>query len=278
MLPVIAAGHACGGHPALSARSDAAAAQGRPGGRDGGGWSAQLAGAAGARRAAGHAPCCCWWRSARSSCTSTPSSSCAEKARLEPPGRRAGRRGAVVRSGQPGRGVEAVRGHRRAPRRCGGAHGARGLRLALVARGAHLGRQGGFSDLIAPLQPVLAQTSWPPRRAPRRPRRTSAGPTSCSGRDGIAADPAALYRNALADDAGNVYAHTMWAHLAGLAGRQARRRVRQHLGGRRRARASILAAAAHAVRHRRCAANSTATHWRCSTRCAGRRAARCVTA
>ena len=115
-------------------------------------------------------------------------------------------------------------------RRRGGAHGARGLRHALAARGAHLGRQG---ELLRPgrAAPTGAGAGLAAARGERRADLQAhlGWADFLRGRDGIATDPAALYRNALADDAGNVYAHTMWAHWLVWQGGKLEGEVRQHL-------------------------------------------------
>jgi hypothetical protein len=72
-----------------------------------------------------------------------------------------------------------------------------------------------FASLVAPIQPVLAKGLALSRGERRADLAAHLGWADfLLGRDGVAApDPAALYRNALADDEGNVYAHAMWAHL-----------------------------------------------------------------
>ena len=92
------------------------------------------------------------------------------------------------------------------------------------------GDKASFSDLVAPLQPVLAQGLAAARGERRADLQAHLGWADfLRGRDGIATDPAALYRNALADDAGNVYAHTMWAHWLVWQGGKLEGEVRQHL-------------------------------------------------
>jgi hypothetical protein len=71
-----------------------------------------------------------------------------------------------------------------------------------------------FSAQVGKIQPVLAQglaRSTGPRRADLRAHLGWA--EFLRSRDGVASgDPAGQYQAALAEDPGNVYAHTMWAH------------------------------------------------------------------
>ncbi|MFT3664860.1 toll/interleukin-1 receptor domain-containing protein [Piscinibacter sp.] len=87
--------------------------------------------------------------------------------------------------------------------------GMRWLREARVA-----GDTASFGALVAPIQPVLTQGLAFASGERRADLQAHLGWADfLRGRDGGATvDPAALYRRALADDAGNVYAHTMWAH------------------------------------------------------------------
>src|SRR5690606_37034918 len=87
--------------------------------------------------------------------------------------------------------------------------GMRWLREARVA-----GDKESFSALVEPIQPVLAQGMASARGERRADLAAHLGWADfLRSRDGAAGgDPPALYKAALADDAGNVYAHTMWAH------------------------------------------------------------------
>lgn len=104
--------------------------------------------------------------------------------------------------------------------------GMRWLREARVA-----GDKETFAALAAPIQPVLAQGLAPARGERRADLQAHLGWADfLRSRDGAAAtDPAALYRNALADDDANVYAHTMWAHWLVWQGGKLDGEVRQHL-------------------------------------------------
>ncbi|TXH51473.1 MAG: toll/interleukin-1 receptor domain-containing protein [Burkholderiaceae bacterium] len=87
-----------------------------------------------------------------------------------------------------------------------------------------------FAALVAPLQPVLAQGMASASGERRADLQAHLGWADfLRSREGLAADPAALYRNALADDAGNIYAHTMWAHWLVWQGGRLEGEVRQHL-------------------------------------------------
>ncbi|TXC66579.1 toll/interleukin-1 receptor domain-containing protein [Piscinibacter aquaticus] len=146
-------------------------------------------------------------------------------------GRRTGRRQPVVRGRQPCGGVAAVRLAGGQPtRRRGRAHRPRRLRHALAARGAggrregDLRRAGGADPAGAgpghgrSARPAACRSSRASRlgRFPAQPRRRGGG------------DPPALYKAALADDAGNVYAHSMWAHWIVWHGGRLDEAVRQH--------------------------------------------------
>ncbi len=102
----------------------------------------------------------------------------------------------------------------------------RWLREARVA-----GDKETFAALVAPLQPVLAQGMAAARGERRADLQAHLGWADfLRSRDGGApADPPALYRGALADDAGNVFAHTMWAHWLVWQGGRIEGEVRQHL-------------------------------------------------
>ena len=79
-----------------------------------------------------------------------------------------------------------------------------------------------FSALVEPIQPVLAQGLAMARGARRADLGAHLGWADfLRSRDGVAApDPVALYKAALADDPGNVFAHGMWAHhIAWTTGR-----------------------------------------------------------
>lgn len=104
--------------------------------------------------------------------------------------------------------------------------GMRWLREARVA-----GEKESFAALVAPIQPVLAQGLAAARGERRADLQAHLGWADfLRSRDGgVATDPPALYRNALADDAGNVYAHTMWAHWIVWQGGKLDAEVRQHL-------------------------------------------------
>lgn len=104
--------------------------------------------------------------------------------------------------------------------------GMRWLREARVA-----GDKESFSALVAPLQPVLAQGLAFASGERRADLQAHLGWAEfLRSRDGGAStDPTALYRNALADDADNVYAHTMWAHWLVWQGGTLDAAVRQHL-------------------------------------------------
>lgn len=103
--------------------------------------------------------------------------------------------------------------------------GMRWLREARVA-----GDKETFGALVAPIQPVLAQGLAAARGERRADLAAHLGWADfLRGRDGAATgDPAALYKAALADDAGNVYAHTMWAHWRVWNGARIDEAVRQH--------------------------------------------------
>lgn len=71
-----------------------------------------------------------------------------------------------------------------------------------------------FSALVAKVQPVLAQGLARATGVRRADLRAHLGWAEfLRSRDGVSSgDPKAQYEAALADDAGNVYAHAMWAH------------------------------------------------------------------
>lgn len=93
-----------------------------------------------------------------------------------------------------------------------------------------VGDKETFSALVEPLQPVLAQGLAGARGQRRADLQAHLGWAAfLRSRDGVAAgDPAALYQAALADDAGNVYAHAMWAHLLVWQGAKLDETVRAH--------------------------------------------------
>lgn len=103
--------------------------------------------------------------------------------------------------------------------------GMRWLREARVA-----GDKESFSTLVEPIQPVLAQGMAAARGERRADLAAHLGWADfLRSRDGAAGgDPPALYKAALADDAGNVYAHTMWAHWMVWNGARIDEAVRQH--------------------------------------------------
>jgi hypothetical protein len=103
--------------------------------------------------------------------------------------------------------------------------GMRWLREARVA-----GEKQTFSELVAPIQPVLAQGMATARGERRADLAAHLGWADfLRTRDGVAGgDPPALYKAALADDAGNVYAHSMWAHWMVWHGARLDEPVRQH--------------------------------------------------
>lgn len=103
--------------------------------------------------------------------------------------------------------------------------GMRWLREARVA-----GEKETFGALVAPIQPVLAQGMASARGQRRADLAAHVGWADfLRSRDGVAGgDPPALYKAALADDAGNVYAHSMWAHWAVWHGGRLDEAVRQH--------------------------------------------------
>lgn len=103
--------------------------------------------------------------------------------------------------------------------------GMRWLREARVA-----GEKETFGALVAPIQPVLAQGMAAARGQRRADLAAHLGWADfLRSRDGVAGgDPPALYQAALADDAGNVYAHSMWAHWRVWHGARLDEAVRQH--------------------------------------------------
>lgn len=95
--------------------------------------------------------------------------------------------------------------------------GMRWLREARVS-----GDKETFSAIVEPIQPVLAQGLGRARGERRADLGAHLGWADfLRGRDGVAApDPVPLYKAALADDPGNVYAHGLWAHyIAWTTGR-----------------------------------------------------------
>ena len=103
--------------------------------------------------------------------------------------------------------------------------GMRWLREARVA-----GDKQTFGELVAPIQPVLAQGMAAARGERRADLAAHLGWADfLRSRDGVAGgDPPALYKAALADDAGNVYAHSMWAHWMVWHGARLEAPVREH--------------------------------------------------
>lgn len=88
--------------------------------------------------------------------------------------------------------------------------GMRWLREARVS-----GEQATFSALVEPIQPVLAQGLGLSRGERRADIAAHLGWAEfLRGRDGQPTDPLPMYKAALADDPGNVYAHGLWAHYA----------------------------------------------------------------
>lgn len=104
--------------------------------------------------------------------------------------------------------------------------GMRWLREARVA-----GEKETFGALVAPIQPVLAQGMAAARGQRRADLAAHLGWADfLRSRDGVAGgDPPALYKAALADDPGNVYAHSMWAHWMVWHGARLEAPVREHL-------------------------------------------------
>lgn len=103
--------------------------------------------------------------------------------------------------------------------------GMRWLREARVA-----GDKESFGALVAPIQPVLAQGMAAARGERRADLAAHLGWAEfLRSRDGApVGDPPALYKAALADDAGNVYAHSMWAHWLVWNGARIDEAVRKH--------------------------------------------------
>jgi len=85
-----------------------------------------------------------------------------------------------------------------------------------------VGDKQTFSSLVEQIQPVLAQGMALSRGQRRADLGAHLGWADfLRSRDGVAApDPVPMFKAAVADDAGNVYAHAMWAHnLAWTTGR-----------------------------------------------------------
>lgn len=88
--------------------------------------------------------------------------------------------------------------------------GMRWLREARI-----VGDKETFTALVEPIQPVLAQGLGLSRGERRADLAAHLGLADfLRGRDGVPTDPRPMYKAALADDPGNVYAHGLWAHYA----------------------------------------------------------------